>query len=228
MSEEPDPEFRIRIEQVIERAGGPKSLSERSGVSLTQLHQYRKGSEPSRPKLIAMARVAGVRVAWLATGELPMEEGAPRTAEVIRDFLDTGSEEARSLIVAKPETVLDHVVNMDTWSGRQLLEQLYGGIEEAKWALVHDPRGTLLQLRSGRPGNAPATAGPPPPAVTEQLIVDAVVAVEEWLEAHRRTLAAEKKGRVIAILIEDALDQAVKGQPTVDRGAAAKLLRVAG
>lgn len=64
-------------------------------------------------------------------------------------------------------------------------------------------------------------------AIPEQLVVDAVTAVEDWLVAHNRVLPPEKKGQVIAILLEEAMDQGGE-QPTIDRAAAGRLLRVAG
>lgn len=63
--------------------------------------------------------------------------------------------------------------------------------------------------------------------IPEQLVVDAVAAVEDWLVAHNRVLPPEKKGQVIAILLEEAMDQGGE-QPTIDRAAAGRLLRVAG
>lgn len=49
------------------------SFAKRSGVGEGSLRQYLKGAEPGLDKVIAIAKAAGVSVAWLATGNGAME-----------------------------------------------------------------------------------------------------------------------------------------------------------
>jgi transcriptional regulator with XRE-family HTH domain len=50
-----------------------RAFASKAGISPTALRQYLIGkSEPTRPMLLAIARTAGVNVAWLATGDGPM------------------------------------------------------------------------------------------------------------------------------------------------------------
>lgn len=73
-----DPGFQARINVIVEKVGGPLRLSQMSGLSRGVILKYQKGeSEPSRPRLVALARAAGVRVEWLATGAEPMQPLPP-------------------------------------------------------------------------------------------------------------------------------------------------------
>lgn len=76
-----DEGFQRRMEQAAKLAGNATRLAEKTGISRRAIGEYLAGkAEPSRPRLVAIAEAAGVRVAWLATGEGPMrlaEEMAP-------------------------------------------------------------------------------------------------------------------------------------------------------
>jgi phage repressor protein C with HTH and peptisase S24 domain len=56
------------------------SFAKRSRVGEGSLRQYLKGAEPGLDKVIAIAKAAGVSVAWLATGEGSMEQVAGASA----------------------------------------------------------------------------------------------------------------------------------------------------
>ena len=59
-----------------------RAFAFKAGISPTALRQYLIGkSEPTRPMLVALARAAGVQVAWLVTGDGPMRAAAPSPAE---------------------------------------------------------------------------------------------------------------------------------------------------
>lgn len=65
-----DAAFMARVHQAVELAGGIAALSRKCGLSRGVIHKYLNGdSEPSRPRLIALAQAANVDVTWLATGE---------------------------------------------------------------------------------------------------------------------------------------------------------------
>ncbi|WP_374653077.1 helix-turn-helix domain-containing protein [Dongia sp.] len=70
--------FTERVEAIIEIVGGPSKLARASGLSRAVIDKYREGkSDPSRERLVAMAAAANVSVAWLATGEGPMQHLVP-------------------------------------------------------------------------------------------------------------------------------------------------------
>lgn len=79
--------FRQRMEYIAMMAGNATVLSKKSGVSRRAVGLYLSGkSDPTRKRLVAMAKAAGVTVEWLATGEGPIQEGG-RTRGAREDFL---------------------------------------------------------------------------------------------------------------------------------------------
>lgn len=81
-STEPGNGFVERMKVCAELAGSATALAKRAGVSQSGIRRYFSGGEPTRPQLIAIARAVEVRVAWLATGELPMcDVGGPAPSE---------------------------------------------------------------------------------------------------------------------------------------------------
>lgn len=77
-----------RLRAAVDAAGGPGGIAARSGVSVRSLHHYLSGRSPMKlPVALAIARAAGVRLEWLATGEGPMR--APETGR-----LEAGAEPA--------------------------------------------------------------------------------------------------------------------------------------
>ena len=69
--------FGERIRKAAELIGGQLELSRRTGISSTSINKYVLGeSDPSRSRLVAIAKATGVNVGWLAAGEGPMEREA--------------------------------------------------------------------------------------------------------------------------------------------------------
>ena len=67
-----DPNFMGRMKEVVERVGSAEKLAKLSGISSRGIGKYLAGeSDPSRVRLIAIARAAGVNLKWLATGDGP-------------------------------------------------------------------------------------------------------------------------------------------------------------
>lgn len=62
--------FGERVAVAINRVGGSTKMAKIAGVSTSVLSKWRRNeSDPSRTRLVKMARAAGVSVEWLATGE---------------------------------------------------------------------------------------------------------------------------------------------------------------
>lgn len=73
---EPGSERTARLRLAIADAGGPRAVSQKSGVPFGTLQAYRAGGELKLSNAIAIAEATSVRLEWLATGTGPMREGA--------------------------------------------------------------------------------------------------------------------------------------------------------
>jgi len=81
--------FGERISLAIQRAGGAKKMSEKTGMSTSVLRSWRaEKSDPSRTSLVKVARAAGVSVEWLATGEGGPDQGAVAPTELGKPDID--------------------------------------------------------------------------------------------------------------------------------------------
>ncbi len=91
--EESDLGFARRIESIIEDAGGPVEFARKTGFSRAVVDKYKNGiSDPSRSRLVAMARVANVSLEWLATGYGPRTpRGIPALQERDRKAMADGT-----------------------------------------------------------------------------------------------------------------------------------------
>lgn len=98
--------FSERISIAIKRAGGSTKMAGIAGVSTSVLSKWRRGeSDPSRARLVKMARAAGVSVQWLATGEGSPDQGAAApTAKPGRPDIDLDTLEE---VVVKVLALLD-------------------------------------------------------------------------------------------------------------------------
>ncbi|WP_082090920.1 helix-turn-helix domain-containing protein [Halomonas sp. HG01] len=91
--------FCDRLKVAIDRAGGPTSMAYKADVSTSVINKWKNGkSEPQVTSLVKMARVAGVSVGWLATGEGDPEGGEP-PAELGRPDADLDALEEIALKV---------------------------------------------------------------------------------------------------------------------------------
>ncbi len=86
--------FRSRMEFAARRAGNATRLAEAAGISRRAIGDYLAGAaEPSRSRLVAIARAARVSVQWLATGEgSPTAVPGVIDGEVLEDALQTVEE----------------------------------------------------------------------------------------------------------------------------------------
>lgn len=62
-------EFRKRLQTCVDKAGSIYALAKKAGLPQNTIRRYFADSEPTRPKLLAIAKASGVSVQWLATGE---------------------------------------------------------------------------------------------------------------------------------------------------------------
>ena len=59
--------FQAQIEHLLQ-GRSVRGLSRESGLSETVIRAYRKGSDPSRRSLLALAKATGASIEWLVTG----------------------------------------------------------------------------------------------------------------------------------------------------------------
>lgn len=72
----PEQSFQIRMKMLVDHVGGVEKLAKRANMSSRVISKYLAGdSDPSRERLIALAKAGGVNTAWLVAGEGPMKRG---------------------------------------------------------------------------------------------------------------------------------------------------------
>ena len=68
--------FSDRVKLVVDLVGNASRLGSLTGITPKSIGIYMKGgSDPSREKLVAIAKAANVNLEWLATGEGPIYKG---------------------------------------------------------------------------------------------------------------------------------------------------------
>lgn len=81
--------FSERLGSLLPNRGDVKTLSEKTGISITAIRQWLRGeAEPSRDRLVLIADALGVSLAWLATGQ-GQKEPMPEGQEAL-DYRKTG------------------------------------------------------------------------------------------------------------------------------------------
>lgn len=80
--------FVARLRETIGGFGSANSLATAAGVSEGALRKWVQGtSEPTRDRLVAVARAAGVNVAWLATGNGPKDRSGKVETPLLEGFV---------------------------------------------------------------------------------------------------------------------------------------------
>lgn len=69
--------FKARLQTCVQRLGSAYALARKSGIPGSTLKRYFTDSEPTRPKLIAIATAANVPVEWLVAGVGSVEPKRP-------------------------------------------------------------------------------------------------------------------------------------------------------
>lgn len=90
-----DSGFTNRMEIAARMAGNATRLSAATGISRRAIGDYLAGkAEPSRPRLVAIAKAAGVSVQWLAVGDTPPCPPKPLSvdSDVIEDAIKSVEE----------------------------------------------------------------------------------------------------------------------------------------
>lgn len=89
--------FAVRVQMLVDMCGGIMELARRSALSHQVIRKYMRGiSDPSRERLVALARAASVELDWLATGQ-----GSPFNQRVHRPEM-TGATDGGDDLVSIP------------------------------------------------------------------------------------------------------------------------------
>lgn len=77
-------DFKGRMDICAKLAGNATLLAEKAGISRRAIGTYLSGeSEPTRERLIAIAKAANVDIAWLITGQKPKEESTAKVSDKV-------------------------------------------------------------------------------------------------------------------------------------------------
>jgi transcriptional regulator with XRE-family HTH domain len=88
MDPEDNARFQARLRESVERVGSVNGLAKGAGVSEGALRKWLQGdSEPTRERLMALARAAGVNVAWLAAGTGPRDRAGQADVAPLEGYL---------------------------------------------------------------------------------------------------------------------------------------------
>jgi phage repressor protein C with HTH and peptisase S24 domain len=80
--------FVARLREATERFGSVNALAKQAGVSEGALRKWLLGySEPTRERLVDLARAAGVNLAWLATGSGPKDRSGREDVPLLEGYL---------------------------------------------------------------------------------------------------------------------------------------------
>lgn len=136
------------VERLLDTArtfGSLNALAKASGVSEGALRKWTTGqSEPTRDRLVAIARTAGVNVAWLATGNGPRDRAGAGEVPLLEGYVRLGE------CFQGEGPALPDVAFSTTWIERHAPE----GAENLGMAVMPDdsmiphlPAGTLLVVQ---------------------------------------------------------------------------------
>ncbi len=106
--------FAERLRRVIRAYGSANSLAKAAGVSEGALRKWVGGnSEPSRDRIVAIAKAAGVNVGWLAAGQGP-EKATGGEADVPEGYV------AIPMLGEEADGAMGDVAFRGTWIHREL------------------------------------------------------------------------------------------------------------
>ena len=87
-SEEERAGFVTRLNETIRSFGSANGLANAAGVSEGALRKWAQGtSEPTRDRLVAISRAAGVNLTWLATGNGPRDSTGKEDMPILEGFV---------------------------------------------------------------------------------------------------------------------------------------------
>ena len=87
-----------RIDELIEEAGGVRTLAEKTGLPQSSLSRYRANrariTKPNAEAVARIAEAAGVRLEWLLLGQPPKKPSTwSRLRKLSQDLLDDDDDE---------------------------------------------------------------------------------------------------------------------------------------
>ena len=118
--------FVERLQTILTHWPSADRLARAMGVSSSAFRKWLKGeAEPSRERLVALARTAGVGVAWLAEGEGPepvfQPAGGARRRQGVCDALDGPDWSGFVLLPRRPEAAAAGSVTPEAPSGSEFI-----------------------------------------------------------------------------------------------------------
>lgn len=106
--------FRARIEELIREIGGEREIERRAGLAPGTIGHYRRKADPTRQRLVKLAKGARVRLEWLAAGEGPKTADGPADGYVMVPRYNVKAA-AGSGAVIHNEQVVDYLAFKSDW-----------------------------------------------------------------------------------------------------------------
>lgn len=143
--------FGERVSIAIERVGGSTKMAEIADVSTSVLSKWRRGeSDPSRSRLVKMARAAGVSVEWLATGEGSPDKGAESPSKQGFGPAEMDLDLMESVAVAALEELEARRIRLEPAAQARLLRVLYRHFAGKGEQPDHDTVSNIIDLAAYR------------------------------------------------------------------------------
>lgn len=142
---EPECGFSVRLKEAI---GGRSVLSfaKECGLSDSLVRKYLSGSLPGLDKAIVMAKVAGVSLEWLATGEGAGEKGDTSQPQPLA-ALDLETLERVLGMVRKAEDA--HQVRLSSAAAARVVRMLYDWVQNNQVPLTQKMADDVVEAQAG-------------------------------------------------------------------------------
>lgn len=106
--------FRARIEELVRELGGEREIERRAGLAPGIVGHYRRKADPTRQRLVKLAKGAGVSLQWLATGEGPKTPGEPADGYVMVPRYDVKAAAGPGAMIHN-EQIVDYLAFRSEW-----------------------------------------------------------------------------------------------------------------
>ena len=106
--------FRARIEELVREIGSEREVEQRAGFAPGTIGHYRRKADPTRQRLVRLAKGAGVRLEWLATGEGPKTADGNADGHVMVPHYDVKAAAGPGAVIHN-EQIVDYLAFKSEW-----------------------------------------------------------------------------------------------------------------
>lgn len=143
--------FTDRLKLVIQELGGAAATARICGIAESTVRNWRdRKTEPQRPHLIPIAKGAGVSIAWLVAGELPMQpdDQAPsvRNKQEGYDATPSDTDNLAKVLTVVEEFLADNNLYLQPDKKAQLVSILFDEVKKEEGNIQKDKILKLVKL----------------------------------------------------------------------------------